>query len=320
MQRISLSGARIFLNKNGEDVLIVYPDSGNVYERVGNMFTPLWVSYKVYNEATPATSINYVNPAHLNEEELAEFLAGNPKYRGYAPAMQENKYWSFFRVYDGLEVRAMPQDGAPLYGGEFRITGDKLTLNEFCWEDGIKRELSIRQYREVHQVRSHDGQYGKFAAAKGSPSLIDGIHALDPDYCKMGEIDVIPLPDSWTPYVEMQDSVWEHRKVGRITVLVQETQSGPKFSGILQKWVVTPNGRVLSETKIKLTAVGSEIWSGGITLGSKEEGQFNLSTDLMTNKSLGRWISSTKLETARRNPGRSMKQWINWMNRRMTAD
>lgn len=319
MQSISLFGSRIFLDENGENVLIVYPSSGNVYERVGEMFTPLWVSYKVYHEATPASSINYVNPAHLNEEEIAEFLAGNREYRGFVPATQENKHWSFFRIFDGLKVREMPQNGFPLYSGEFRITGDKLTLSEFCWQDGIKRELSTRQYLEVHQVRSQN-QYGKFAAAQGSPVVIDGIRGLEPTYCKTGEIHVIPLPDSWTPYLEMQDSIWEHRDVGRITVLVQETQSGSQYRGILQKWVDTPNGKALSNTKIKLTAVGNEIWAGGITLGSKEEGQFNLWTDLMTNESIGKWISSKKLETAKRNPGRSKKQWIKQMNRcEMTA-
>lgn len=319
MQSISLSGARIFLDENGKNVLIVYPFSGNVYERVGSVFTRLFITYKVYREAAPASSINYVNPSHLNEEEMAEYLAGNPEYRGYVPATKEDKHWSFFRVFDGLKVRQTPQEGATLYGGEFRITGDKLTLDEFCWKNENKRVLGTRQYQEVHQVRSQDGQYGKFATEQGSPVVIGGIHGLNPTHCAPGEINVIPLPDDWTPYLEKQDSVWEHRDVGRITVLVQKNQSGFEFRGILQRWVETPNGKVLSDTEIELTQVENEIWVGGITLGDSEEGQFNLWTDLMTNESSGKWISSSNLNKAKRNPGRSKKQWIKQMNRCKTT-
>ncbi|MCH5585330.1 hypothetical protein MK805_10145 [Shimazuella sp. AN120528] len=326
MELMSLSGHRIFLSDDadGEHVLIVNIHSGGVYERVevedGAVFTPLMVNTWHYWEATEATSNQRLSLAEMDEEKWEEYCSNPLSNQLYVPASSEDKYWSFIRVFNGLEVRGMPNDGAPLYGGEFRITGDQLTLSEFCWEDGTDPLLSTRTYTEALQVGIlKDGtdryEYGKFAVAnrqspqlysEKNPGVIRGIHGLTSDYFKLGEINVIPIPSTWTPDIEKQDSVWERKGVGQITVLVQETQSGPQFRGILHK----EDG-----TEIPLTPIEDGVWFDGITLGCEGMGQFNLWTDWTGETTTARWIDNRHLGKARKCLGRVNKQWAKVMNR-----
>jgi hypothetical protein len=307
MQSQSLYGNRVFLNEDNR-VLIINTINGAVYERIGELFYPLWVTTWNHRNATPTKSIDTLNLAGMSEAEYEEYPYGNDNSKIYIPALLEDKHWSFYRAFDGRQVRGIPKEGSPIYGGEFRITGDQLILDEYCWTGDSKEHLSSTEYSEAKQVCSpEDEKYGKYAVKSRTSStednlgVIRGIHGLNPEYCAFGEIHVIPIPESWTPYPEREHSVWEHRKVGRLTVLVQETKSGPQFRGVLCQL----------DSEIELTPLEDKVlYRDGITLVCSE-GWFNLSGewDTMT----GEWIDARNLEKAKKYPYRA-SQWTKQLN------